>query len=1292
MNRTVAADDTPSAAVDALAAAIEVRPASDGAPAAAFDPSVAALGAPAADPESAAVGSLDDDEDEQIDGSLSVEASPGGVPSQHPDRVRRLCWRLQPVAGQGRWIIAGPMREDGDVDPLKFTMAIVVEGLRDLSSREVYARAVPMLVKRNMYKSVAAAHASLEHVRMEYDGSSTGLDEPSWAVDMTHGLPFRRILDRAAAFMKQDRVALGLVKFISFQPLSMHPWYAYKLRLLAKRGERRGAVSYRRALSRLTDDDERRLLRAANSAALSAVRKATTYNALTAADKAGGKRRTKKRPWRDVRAPDVIPARKKLIGMKRRVFERCNRVGHSMLTLDGDGAVVPWTYVPGSGLSGVRLYQAPTGAVKRLASHSHKQRKDAPGAATSSGRVSSAAGEDHDFLGGEDGALPYLLERPLSLAELTILKSSTLEDADGTGTEMIIAVEFDIVAAMQAAIGLRTKPCSAQDVLEGGAAWTAASDGGPIRRSALTIFTLVLSASWLVAGRTAMVPVLYLLSGEQHVHSAFAARLDMLIGRAVRTTYDVHVNVTSGDTDSESSASFMGPSAPRGGSAEEQSVCTWTGPQLVRIAADFAMIDHLLGLTGGSDDSRCPFWWPCSSKTFLSLCAHAAAGGGPRTVQTIERQWELACWVLGRWCALRGGRLTLSSGSITARCSTCNQVLPLDMPLQSHVPCRAPACVDDAESGAETVPVILPTPLSDMFLLLRRRCGGVRGYPALRSVPLVIQVPVLHCTGNIMKKLLFFFLAELGKTPKAIAKQGMYSVTGRVNLGHLYMREHIQLVSLILACPDIVGVPVESAFLSMWSLALLMTAAWRQALTAPMQERVKAVAVMELAAGLLAPLWSCLKPLDKESKGAGVTSMYLHAVLVHARDSLGVNSPAEAVITDDHAEGRIRDMNKHCKTRINNVARAQAVTELQALADDTEECTSGSRFTAELKIYTRRVEVCACCATRLGVSETADINEAVARAKGTGLIVEDAADDEEEPTGLTMVLPSSLLHDQKELEEEDAGKPWLSKDRKVARALSQRLRTLHVCICGAARHVETGPLALRLQAVRAAAAEDESASFDVDAAQPQEHPRLRDTPIVRHKRAQQNCDLSVEDARCLLVRHTPQCRRGGDDGCEGLCVRECDDGDSEIDIDERDDCAQEDTAVHHRQACGPDGFSESEAVAAGDGEEPMLAIGVLQDSQLRPFAPPVDFVRGFFSTDGGLRIDGDAAADICRNRLAEEDALMRIFLVRMHTSAFLTWAASSGVHLEAMREAVKSIMRRLDSMRAALPGADVVTL
>lgn len=1254
----------------------------------------------------------DEEEDGHVsDGDEDNDAS-DNVLSPATTKTKRLCWRLPPVAGRGRWVIAGPVISHVDIDPLRFTTAIVVEALPEFSSREVYARAAHLLVAKGMYTSMVATHESLLHVREEYDPCSTPTTEPSWDLDLNvpEGVPVRRVLDRASSYSRRTkrRVPEGYVKFIGQVPLSTHPWYAYGLRLLSRRDERRGAVAYRRAMGRLMDDDERRLLRAGNSSALTAVRHATTYNLRTAADKAKGLRPTKKRPWRHVAPPDLIPARKRLIAMKRRVFERCSRVRHSMIVIDKHGDAIPWAYVLGSGLSGVRLYQSRDGTVKRLACHSHKQRKDASGsaaAASGAGAASAAATDGHAEVPEQeaDGDQPLgaEVESSLSAEELGILRSSTLEYADGTGAEKVIAVEFDVVAGIQASIAQRTLRCSVEDVVNSAAAWSLPADGGPVRRSALTLFTITLAASWLAGGRTSMVPVLYILAGEHNIHSALGSRLDSLVAAAVRATYSVRVHATSGIHGDESDDASTSADSEEGAAAEE-SFCDWTGPAFVKIVGDFSLVSHMLGLTGGSDDSRCPFWWPCSSKTFLSLTEQAKAPGFRRTVRTIARQWELVCWFLARWCGLRGG-LALDSGTVCARCVVCREAVPLVMPLERYVCCGTPFCAGSTTRAADTLPVILPTPLKRMFNRVRRRAGGVRGYPVLRTIPVIVQVPVLHCTGNLVKKLLFFFLAELGEAPKAVAKRGINSVTGRDGL-KLYMREYIKLIALILACEDIVSVAVESAMLSMWSLALLMTAAWRQALTAPMVNREKAVAVMELAVGLLAPLWSALKPLDKESKAGGVTSLYLHAVLAHARDSLGQHSPVRAVVTDDHAEGNIREMSKHCKTRINNVARAQGVTELQALADEDDISPSRGQFAAELRIYTTRVEVCACCTTSLRPTEAADITRAISRAKESGLTTEERASSED-TSSETLLVPAALVHDDDAFVEQDGpGKAWLSKERKVARALSDRLATLKVCLCGAARQMEAGSIARRLHELRHDG-DDVGPSDDVmDAVDDREGaadiaPTTQRASVPRTRQD----GVTVDDARTLMVQHSIACRDSDVNDCDGQCRQGGIEGTMDDDVRDGDsDCAADgDCAADWMDRLDDRDDDEDVPGAAADSVRgnppaenvPMLASDIFNDPELSRFAPPVELLRPFFAEDHApIEPVPPADADAYRDRLAEEDMLLRLFSVRMRQGPFVAWATSQGVHLHAVYEAVGSVTRKLNDLRAAGLGAHASTL
>jgi len=493
---------------------------------------------------------------------------------------RRACCRIRNEGGRGRWMVAGPLPATGAVDPGKFTHVIVLAGSETLSNRELYARAVPILVKKGMFPSVAASYDSLRRIGTETTVSTDGRDEPSWRginCDEEWGPgQARRVLDRAAAVVNncRRRVDKGYVHFVRAEPPAAHPWHAYATGLLLKRERYVAVKTYRNSIntsSAITDDQQQRMVRAATTRVMGGVRQAVVYKEVSAADKAAGGRCKKRRGYAGFSVPDVLPAQRSFIDMKRRCFETSARGGHSMITLDAGGAVVAWRYISQSGLTGVRWYEAPGGMRKRLACHSHKQRTQqankqqashghqrtsggpgghpcsldaaAPGASVGGAgghgddaafeggvRVSpgpttpsggdgaagmsggsdasgGAVGGDAEGVDGHRLPLPSLGEEqvggaatPLTAAELRILRHSHLEFADGTGVEVIVAVEFDLVSALQHAIKMRTIPNSAQVVLGGPAAMTLGVDGGPVRRRPVTAFTLTLSAPWLQSG------------------------------------------------------------------------------------------------------------------------------------------------------------------------------------------------------------------------------------------------------------------------------------------------------------------------------------------------------------------------------------------------------------------------------------------------------------------------------------------------------------------------------------------------------------------------------------------------------------------------------------------------------------------------------------------------------------------------------------------------------------------------------------------------------------------------
>lgn len=319
---------------------------------------------------------------------------------------------------------------------------------------------------------------------------------------------------------------------------------------------------------------------------------------------------------------------------------------------------------------------------------------------------------------------------------------------------------------------------------------------------------------------------------------------------------------------------------------------------------------------------------------------------------------------------------------------------------------------------------------------------------------------------------------------------------------------------------------------------------------------------------------------------------------------------------------------------------------------------------------------------------------------------------------MAVILPASLVHDESALGDGDAVRPWLSKKRKVARALSDRLRTVQVCICGAARQMEPSPLALRPRANRnpaangndasLAAADDEENALDaVDVVQarasvvvgggPPGGPPGRDAARRHVEHGERHDSPSVDDARSLMVQHTEQCvlADGGDfDGaCSQLDERALD-GDgcgscagSDADQEEVPPRSDQDGNGAPKEATADPAVNDSSLQ-----DVPFLASGTWSDPALRQFAPPLDIVRDVLEGRHVLQVVGDAASNAYRDRIAEEEFMLRMFLVRMRTDAFVDWGTSHSMHFGAVREAVESVMTKLESSREALPGVHCCTL
>jgi len=99
------------------------------------------------------------------------------------------------------------------------------------------------------------------------------------------------------------------------------------------------------------------------------------------------------------------------------------------------------------------------------------------------------------------------------------------------------------VAALQKAIRNGFRPAADDAIERAPVAVTLAGDGGPVRRSAMTVFTMTVPSPLLECDRTLLAPVWFLLGGEQAIHSAEGERSREELKRALLERYIVPVEV-----------------------------------------------------------------------------------------------------------------------------------------------------------------------------------------------------------------------------------------------------------------------------------------------------------------------------------------------------------------------------------------------------------------------------------------------------------------------------------------------------------------------------------------------------------------------------------------------------------------------------------------------------------------------------------------------------------------------------------------------------------------------------
>jgi len=662
-----------------------------------------------------------------------------------------LCTRVSVKDEMATWSIVGPALPARRVDPLYFTHVVLVRGAAALSSREMYVRACARLVTCGMYASLAATHHSVRLVARNINvDEPTGLEEPSWTGVVSTALSpadAAALLIRAGRAAQRMRPGTGLT-VTEAQSAATHPWRLYALRQRDRRVARRAVAFYRRRVGEIIQQDSG-VVGVLGSSACFRLRRAME---LVSRPKDGSVSK-RVRVSHGCTMPRLLPSRSAYTALKRSGVDRDGVITHRVWTLDAAGEVEAWTYKPGSAASGERLYTMDDGRVMRLGANGVKR---------SAACFSVNAADDADL------SSAHFADQDTDLAaDLKISTNSYIESLDGTERLKVVALEFDGPSLVQRAIDEGLDPTFAGDPRGCSNVITVAADGGPVCRRTLTVVTLTLSTEFIIGYQSPLLPMLFILGGEGQLHSGIGRRLRPAIAAVMHADYLVPTRAHEDADNPPPLAEDTGNPPPAAGGNElprllldqPSSMEVVRAQPLLRVVADLAMQGHLLALTGCADMWRCPSGFPCHVADMGSPSAPSWSLTRPRTIASLETQWLLSVWSFSRWCALRPKLWVCGDGLVGVPCREFGLVMAYESLGATHLACRGEGCALTGMPQGELMPTLPKSAMGLAFRSARRTFGGVRGFPILPNMPVAVQHPLLHCTSNIIKMIVFFMLA-----------------------------------------------------------------------------------------------------------------------------------------------------------------------------------------------------------------------------------------------------------------------------------------------------------------------------------------------------------------------------------------------------------------------------------------------------------------------------------------------------------------------------------------------------
>eukprot|EP00170_Pyropia_yezoensis_P002588 contig_10902_g2592 len=309
-----------------------------------------------------------------------------------------------------------------------------------------------------------------------------------------------------------------------------------------------------------------------------------------------------------------------------------------------------------------------------------------------------------------------------------------------------------------------------------------------------------------------------------------------------------------------------------------------------------------------------------------------------------------------------------------------------------------------------------------------------------------LQLPVLHCTGNIAEVITYCVLECLPEVVENDARASLLAITGKGKMDALYLREYRELVAHTAARPAIFSRDLDCVFVILFQLTQLLNAAWRGSLTdEEVNNRDGAGSIARLTASIMGPLFQEVKPLDPRAKDAKVLTLYMHAPIAHLQQLVGNQRSPVAYISDEAIEGHLRGVGQYTHNHSNNAPQAAVLSDLAGLCDATIKFSTPRSHPSSL-VYTKHIRLCKCWKT-LGRHGAAEFEALQTIAIGDpNLLVESRNGGAE----LFFTLP---LHDVVEANKarrfEPSGIPRTGKKEYLRRGLRKRQEVVTACFCGA---------------------------------------------------------------------------------------------------------------------------------------------------------------------------------------------------------------------------------------------------